>query len=274
MNSISLESLREASTYNPNITLDYSNENFITDLFNRFSSGIKDSWFNLRGYTELQKIDNKKNRFLDLVDNNNYLSLAPLKVNIPEGLKVDFLTFVKILEPVNAFVAGTEDDVIKPFRKYLAKLISEPQSRHHVDTQLMKTINDKTKLLDKLMFTLTSSFDGTHNKFSTYEKIVEKNRDWYDIIEASEKLIDYKKIDRKHMAKQVGELVALLDALKEVMDNEPEFIKLNPGLNKTISELTDKVAANIAFIATAFFHTQTFITNLNANISDLTSKLQ
>lgn len=268
----SLEALRQSAS--TPYELDVSTEGFFSRLFGRIGDSLRFSLQSIRGFTDVEAIADDKSRLLGVLKDADYLDLGALKVNVPEGLQVDYLTFTNIVEQCVEYVDGVRDQVITPFKQYLASVISNPQAKYLPPTKLLEAIDKHEATRLSLINQLKACFNNTHAKTIPYEQAISRNADWDVVLEKATRLSRAFNFDRKALASDVEDLQALLDTLYNRFEHDVEFKKLNPKLTNVIFRYTTIAADSVAFYAVSFYHLQSLTQNLNFTIKFLIKTLR
>lgn len=275
MQVVTLKQVREAGSVQLGNDLDVSMEGFLSDFIGRVGDSIRNARQNLVNASEVERLTSDENRFLSLIKEQNYLSISALKVNIPEGLRVPLLEHARVVKEMNLYSRTVMEDTIKPFKRFLADLITKPQTKYQIDPRLAKTFKERSVEREKLMATVNAQFSQTFEAYVTYDRAIEQNKEWSELFESVRSFTNHRRIDQGLINKEVDEVISLLDQVKELIaDDESGFKKLNSKLTSDLAELTEHAAKDVAFLGTTYYHTQSLVVKLNANVKDLIRKLR
>lgn len=268
----SLEALRDNASFN--IDLDVSVEGFFDRFFGRIGDSLRFSLQSLRGLTNVERIADDQSRLVKLVSDADYLDMAALKVNVPEGLQVDYLTFANIIRDSVDYTLNVKAQVIDPYKKYLASVISSAQTKYAPPKDLLAMIDQHEARRASLVKQLSACFNNTHAKTISYEQAINRNADWDAVLNLATRMGRDFQVERDALAKDVGDLQTLLNDLHDRFNIDPDFKRLNPKLAQTIFHYTTVAANSVAFYTVTFYHLQSLTQNLNFTIKFLIKTLR
>lgn len=274
--TLSLEALMEPYHHLQAIPqeLDASMENFLARAMGRIGDGLRGTYQNLRDLSPLKLMLSDERRFLSVIEKNDYMGIAALNVNVPEGLQVDYLTFAELTHEVARHCASLNTEVLEPIRKVLAEIVSQPQAKYDMKRELVKAFNEREAHRKQIHQALLACFNDSHVKIVPYERAIQRNADWKAVTARCVQIEREVTLDKAQLQKDVAEILSLVEALVELIETDSSFTKLNPKLKTQMADLVRQAAEEVSFLNVSFYFSQMLFTNISFTMKELIKKLR
>jgi hypothetical protein len=180
----------------------------------------------------------------------NYADLRTVEMPAIPGVKVDYLTYTRVLA-MHAQYAGTiEAQFLTPLITYLAKKLSNPEalrSMHEQNPELDHIVmTDLNALNRKMVACLDTKHDDSEKP---YGKLIKRNQDWHEVaMHAAAINMAFSQSDHVRFEAQVDRLNTLLGTLLSRASQDPMIYKLS---GPTITRISG--AAYITATAVEFY---------------------
>ncbi|BAQ02579.1 hypothetical protein AVU38_gp051 [Ralstonia phage RSL2] len=207
--------------------------------------------------------------FERFVDTRPYADIMQYRAEIPEGLIVTYLDYLKVLMPAQESANNIVKDVIDPFTSFVSKMISDEifrnQAGHQIkefaklEPEYVHVNKEFAKCFGKNDFRASASFG----------EVVKRNGDWHSVFAETEKL------RKAYQAFPAQELTKKLNRLYEMLDELVDQIKLDhyAQVEKEVTQLLGNgmyfVAKMVELAALTTFRSRTFIESINTTIKNV-----
>lgn len=181
-------------------------------------------------------------------------------VQIPEGLKVDLLTYSKALLAATERMAPFHDQMAEPLMRWINYTLSSPSSMGALSNTL--TIQGHAVVdLGDVQKDIVNCFEtrGQLQSEVPYGKALKRNADWADIdTNFLTMTAALGPAFHKKMATTLKELEISVDTLYTRVVNNPEKYQMTPNLLKQLVEEVVQVAEGFDFYAQLCYRIQEF----------------
>lgn len=207
--------------------------------------------------------------FERFIDTHPYADIIQYRAEIPEGLIVTYLDYLKVLMPAQEAANNIVKDVIDPFSTFVSKMISDDVFRNQAGHQIkefaklepeyVRLNKDFAKCFGKNDFRASASFG----------EVVKRNGDWRSVFTETAQL---KKLYQDFPAQ---ELTKKLNRLYEMLDELVDQIKLDhyEQVEKEVTHLLGNgmyfVAKMVELSALITFRSRTMIETINTTIKNI-----
>lgn len=207
--------------------------------------------------------------FERFIERNPYADIIQYRAEIPEGLTVSYLEYLKVLMPAQESANNIVKDVINPFSSFVSKMISDEVFRNQAGHQIKEFAK-----LEPEYVKLNKDFEKcfAKNDFrasAAFGEVVKRNGDWRAVFSETEGL---KKLYQAYPAQ---ELTKKLNRLYEMLDELIAQIKLDhfAEVEKEVTQLLGNgmyfVAKMVEISALTTFRSRTFIETINSTIKNV-----
>ncbi len=179
----------------------------------------------------------------------DYSRIRTMQVQVPEGLKVDMLTYMKVLSDCAQNLKLIEAQMITPFYTWLNFLLSNPASLSSISSTLQIVeyrpldIEGMRKAIDACFVT-----KGRLESMVPYGQVFKRQADW-EQVDANRVNITRALTPALHKAvtKSMGELEITLDTLLVRLTKNADKYKPGPTVIREIAKVAYAVAEAIEF---------------------------
>lgn len=174
----------------------------------------------------------------------SYIDLRTMDVQVPEGLTVDFLSYVRALKVAGHLVKTIESDVLQPFDHWLAQVVGRPEMLSNLNHTLrvdgMKHLN-----FDAVNKTITNMFvqKGERHHLVPYGQAFQRNLDIKTLgTELDELEMLFGRDAQKRILAHVKRITELLQELMTILEGRQSELKVSSATVRAISEAAYEVA--------------------------------
>lgn len=201
----------------------------------------------------IETLDKYQKKFLDEVEKVPYSETRELKAFVPEGMKVSYLEYLKVLTPVTLYLKDIQRDVTSPYLFLLAQMVS--------DTNANLSTNNQKPLYKRLEAYRKEAYDRFSNlyRMNSYEAqtkvmhVVDRNADWKEILVQLKNCKDnVEAVDREAIQRQVKQCTDYLEIIHQNLSNN----KAKPASKEMAQGLADgayAVAQELQFFSTTYY---------------------
>lgn len=189
----------------------------------------------------------EKRTALDLSSKGNFMVIRNRKVVVPKGMKSSYLKFIDQLMKQQEMVNKLIPETLKPFEKYLAQLLDDPD---RLRTAGVSSLDAAFRLhdVDGMKKDLSKHYDKDMSEYRPYGELVGRNSDWPKIMVNFNGLIDsMSSIDRKEVLKLVTIIAEHMDVLVQRMQEFPETYEPSGLTIKSLADISYAMAQEIEF---------------------------
>lgn len=248
----------------------YPLKNYFGDFYTKARFSIEDTFDKLLSTTPISLYPTKN--FERFVDQRPYTDTIQYRAEIPEGLKVTYMEYLAVLVPAQERANRLLPDVIMPFSKFVAKLISDEIYRNqtvhqlkefaHLETDYNKIIKDFGKCFGKNDFRATAAFG----------EVVKRNADWADVFAQTGVLRSYyQAFDHKGLTKELNNLYALLDKLIDQVRVDG-YAQVAKEVTQILSTGMYAIAREVELASLTTFRCKIFIEAINTTVKNIEEK--
>jgi len=207
--------------------------------------------------------------FQRFVDEHSYADIIQYRAEIPEGLVVTYLDYLKVLAPAQASANDIVKDVIDPFSQFVGKMISDEIFRNQAGHQIKEFAKLEPEYV-KINQEFAKCFGKNDYRASAaFGEVVKRNGDWRQVFSQTAAL---KKLYQDY---PVQELTKKLNRLYEMLDELVDQIKLDhyEQVEKEVTQLLGNgmyfVAKMVELSALTTFRSRTFIETINTTVKNI-----
>lgn len=209
--------------------------------------------------------------FERFVATHPYADIIQYRAEVPEGLIVPFLDYLKVLMPAQESANDIIKDVINPFNTFVSKMISDEIFRNQAGHQIKEFAKLEPEYV-AINKEFAKCFAKNDFKASAaFGEVVKRNGDWREVF------ADTDKLRKLYQAYPAQELTKKLNRLYEMLDELVDQIKLDhfEQVEKEVTQLLGNgmyfVAKMVELSALTTFRTRTFIESINTTIKNVES---
>ena len=253
---------------NGKIALEFQPVDSVVEAYRSVVATVDSILDNLIGKKKPDAIPMDKNHtaFLTKLSTIPYTSLMQMKINIPEGFCSTFLIYLETLEIAAKNVSTVHNDIIKPYVKLMAKLVSDRDTLLSTDSEFDKLLELEIAR-DKLYDQLGSCFNNNVHTSLKYKDVIERNADMTKVLHLLNKLVyTCNSISHDDIMLDIKAADGYLEAIKSNLEEDEKYAKMVS--KSTILKLangTFQVAKEIEAISD--FHYKVFV--INASITSM-----
>jgi hypothetical protein len=203
------------------------------------------------------------------VTTHAYADIIQYRAEIPEGLIVPYLDYLKVLMPAQESANNIVKDVIDPFSAFVSKMISDEIFRNQAGHQI-KEFNKLEPEYVKINKEFARCFAKNDFRASAaFGEVVKRNGDWHQVFDETATL------KKMYQAYPVQELTKKLNRLYEMLDELVDQIKLDhfQEVEKEVTQLLGNgmyfVAKMVELSALTTFRSRAFIEAINTTIKNV-----
>lgn len=186
-----------------------------------------------KGETPSQELHPKA--FEKLLHDTNYVSLAPIAIYRPTGMRGSYIDYVEMLSDFQDEIADIEKRLLAPLKRTVAQMLAEPKRLTQAFPVNYKTVDVEAL---KARFNKAVDADDKGDKI-TYGEAVARNSDWKGIISTVNMLDEqYQREPNSEVLASVTELSEHLSILMERIKSQPDVYSYK---GTTLSALIDAV---------------------------------
>lgn len=207
--------------------------------------------------------------FERFLDTHPYADIIQYRAEIPEGLIVSYLEYLKVLAPAQESANNIVKDVIDPFSQFVSKMISDEVFRNQAGHQIKEFAKLEPEYV-KINKEFAKCFGKNDFRASAaFGEVVKRNGDWRAVFSETANL---KKL---YQAFPAADLTKKLNRLYEMLDELVDQIKLDhyAQVEKEVTQLLGNgmyfVAKMVELAALTTFRSRTFIEAINTTIKNI-----
>lgn len=249
-------------------------QTLLKDSFADFVTEFKDFSSRFSSKEPAIPATNVQVEFMRELMKRQFMSLAELRVYVPEGLEADFLTYVKVLAEAAEHATGVIDNVLAPYSVYLSQLISHPEQKFST-AEHDKMYQDMQKMRDALNMEIGACFkQGSHVTDSIYGRVIRRNADWLPMFQELNALINtVNKVERKTVTKKTEECVELLNIVTaKIARGELEGVSEQSV--KNLANGCYQVALELENFVAVYYRVQAFASAVQRSMDGLKEALK
>jgi hypothetical protein len=195
--------------------------------------------------------------FQSFLKANPYNKLMERRAYVPEGFKGTYLEYLTKIEKDIDTAVKVPKEVVAPFHRYVAELLSRPEKLSSVNPNqapsisLMKEIYVEGAAVEHQARSHNPQVAGGE---ALYKDVIARNTDWKEIISRTESCVT--KISDSGPAKlmeEVGEVGDLLNKLIEQIKNDPEAFHTSGVTLDSLSQTVLNVARAVEYYAAVVY---------------------
>ena len=181
----------------------------------------------------------------------SYVDLSQLQVSVPQGLAVDYLSYINILE--NAVDRAEKvEPLVDSFISVVAQLLTNPEQQKD-SVRKDSFYRDLQTSRETQYATIGSCFSNQSKAKMPYGKLVARNRDWDAVTNKVNDLIDrMNKINRTKLLQKSKHLRSLLDKVAE-SSKRGGFDSASPETVKLLAEGSYQIASELEYFAVIYY---------------------
>jgi hypothetical protein len=204
--------------------------------------------------------------FLRFVNEVPYSDTRQFRAEVPEGLKVTYLEYLEALIPAQIRANTVVDTVIKPFEKFIGKMISDPIFRNQARHQI-KEFTDLEPQYEKTVKSMAACFGkNDYHASAAFGEVVKRNNDWRLVFDQTSELRGfYQAFPQKEITKRLNGLYEMLDELVEQIKLD-HYDQVEKEVTQILSTGLYHIAKEVELAALTTFRSKTFITAINTTI--------
>lgn len=173
-------------------------------------------------------------KFISFAEKNDYYAIAErVRLYQVARLGVGWLEYVNGLAPHVKIAANIDEDVLKPYTKYIADALNKPSvlsSGTHKGAEMRKDVDGQQASLRKL-------FNGKLNEFVSWGQAFKNNGECLKMFEVySELQKEIKRLKPKDVREMVKRLSETAESLFTAIEEEREGFVLNKAQLQNLSE--------------------------------------
>lgn len=207
--------------------------------------------------------------FERFIETHPYADIIQYRAEIPEGLIVPYLDYLKVLMPAQESANNIVKDVVDPFSQFVGKMISDEIFRNQAGHQIKEFAKLEPEYV-KINKEFAKCFGKNDYRASAaFGEVVKRNGDWRAVFSETANL---KKLYQDY---PVQELTKKLNLLYEMLDELVDQIKLDhyEQVEKEVTQLLGNgmyfVAKMVELSAATTFRSRTFIETINTTIKNI-----
>lgn len=197
------------------------------------------------------------------LENMPFLNISQLPMEVPQGLKAKYLTYLAALDTAVARTENTEK-LIDGFTTEVASIITNRdalQSTNAKDAYWHELESSR----EACYATIGACFDRGNKAKQPYSKLVDRNKDWETITNNAISLCA--RINKVNRAKLVTKSRHLYDLLAKIESacKVGGFDTMSPEMIRSLAEGSYQTASELEFYAVVWYRVQTLTVTLNHN---------
>lgn len=240
---------------------------YFADFYLKARFSIENTYDKLLSATPIELYPSKG--FMRVVEQRPYTDTIQFRAEVPEGMNVTYLEYLEVLVPAQMRANQILVDVINPFSKFVAKMISDEMFRnqtihqikefHNLEGEYNKTVKAFAKCFGKNDYRASAAFG----------EVVRRTGDWTAVFAQTGVLRQY------YQEFPNKKLTSELNSLYEMLDKLIEQIKVD-GYAQVVKEVTQllsvgmySIAREVEMAALTTFRSKVFIEAINTTIKNI-----
>lgn len=198
------------------------------------------------------------------VEKTSYASLRETKVYVPAGLTVNYLTYMKVLDPAIEINELLLKDILNPFSRWLAEALTDPEKLKRVSAA--SSVRDFAPHdVDGSLEALGECFEkGSNANHIPFKQVFARNTDVKEAFEKAENQTSrFIAIDRKVILRKVDEISDNLEVLIQRIEEEDPDYQIAPRVMDLLSQMSYTLAQEVEFYGSMAFQLTQLTTSLN-----------
>jgi len=238
---------------------------FMKAGFNRVYDDIRGFLVNFAPPSKLHVFTRENKDFLTIIDQHRFDELMDLPAYVPEGLSVDYLTYIDVLEQAAIKLQGLIPNTLQTYANFLGSIINFEDTAKNTWIQFEGALRLEETEHERLVKLFGKCFTKHSNETKvTIDKVVRRNADWVLVFKAIESVNQkLHAIDRTIIAKTVEQCVVNLDIIKRNIQ-AGKYKNASHETVKTLADMAYSVANELEFYAIVFYK----IEAINKSITD------
>lgn len=251
------------------IAFEASVETQITDFM---KSGFERVYGDVRGFLSgfatppsHPKITKENKDFLNIVAKTSFVELMDLPAFVPEGVVVDYLTYINVLHDATTKLQRLVPNLLNNYASFLGTIINFEDKAKGSWVSFEALLKKEEIEFERIVARLKScSKEGRDETRVTIDKVVGRNADWTSVFkELGELNSDFYRINHNDIKKAIEQCVVNLDIIKKNINNG-KYGDASHETVKTLSDMAYSVATELEFYAIIYYK----IESLNKSIKD------
>lgn len=212
---------------------------FKSSLFGRMTTRVSELFAN-RDLLRYGWVPRLNSDLLIWADRETYMVLGDVKVFIPVGLKVNYLTYLDALEGVLPMILKIEEELLDPAINTIGVLINNPAmaaSKSGLNGTAFNGKLFKIKPTDNAK-PVSACFDpNSREDTAKYKDVIRRNADLQTVVERLAQLQDNLPLELSaRIEKKIRELLTLTDQLVEQIKTDERYKALSPKIGVQVSD--------------------------------------
>lgn len=200
----------------------------------------------------MQGITRHERKFLELVATIPYQTLREIGADAPDGFKTTFLHALEVLLECAHMAVAVKKDVLDEQVSFLARIVSDDKALGS-GMNFSATWGKLIKAYEAQDAKLQALFKGREGGRMKVGDVIERNRDWADVLQASRRLqSELERIDvaeYKNLSNQCAEYMELIgEKLTRFHDQDP-----TRSVSTSISEGAYLMAEAMRFVSGTYY---------------------
>lgn len=183
--------------------------------------------------------------FAKKLDKVDYKHLAALKVASPEGLTVDFVSYVRLLKRCQEITSMINENCLIPYAKFIAESLNRPE----LTESLTRSHQMKLHNLEQLRKDLGAVYKGTAQE-RRYDDCIKRNADWMDFESILQDLVLVEsRMNKTLIVQKVSELSVSTQKLIQQLKDPNASHRPSTKLIDDLAKMVYGVAEQITFLS-------------------------
>ncbi len=202
-----------------------------------------------------------------------FTKISSLGVFVPSGFEGKWLPYIALLDKSQSSVNGLYFDLLIPFEKYLAAVLTTAESLKDlsIPTPLARYKSADTAELSKEFAKFFGAGNGTE---AVLGDVIERLPDIPTVTRDLNAVnVEFAKIDRRALLKRVENITDLLDKLIDNIKNHPDEYQMSATSVKIISELALYMAREVEYYTIHGYFLEAFTTSVDDSYKRLAAAL-
>lgn len=242
-------------------------KDYFGDFYLKARFSIENTYDKLLSATPIELYPNKG--FMRVVEQRPYTDTIQFRAEVPEGMNVTYLEYLEVLIPAQLRANQILTDVISPFSKFVAKMISDEMFRNQTIHQI-KEFHNLEGEYNKIVKGFAKCFGkNDYRANAAFGEVVRRTGDWQTVFAQTGVLRQY------YQEFPNKKLTAELNSLYEMLDKLIEQIKVD-GYAQVVKEVTQllslgmySIAREVEMAALTTFRSKVFIEAINTTIKNI-----
>lgn len=238
---------------------------FMKKGFDRVYGDIKGFLVNFAPPTTSVKYTRENKDFFKIIEKHRYDEIMDIRAYVPEGLSVDYLTYLHALDRATLKLENLIPVVLRNYVNFLGALVNFEEEAKNTWIQFQAIIKIEEKELNEVVALFSNSFAKNSNiTETTLDKVVKRNSDW-DLVFKEIDVVNERlhRIDRGVIEKSVSQAVTYLDVIKQNIE-KGKYASASAETVKTMADMAYLVANELEFYAVVFYKVEA----LNKSLKD------